>query len=227
MLRLAPDRPVDCVDLGLVAYAEALGVQERLHGLRRDEAIFDTLLFLEHPPVVTLGKRGVDGDLLLPPDELRRRGYDLHRVDRGGQATYHGPGQLVVYFIVNLYQAQRELRLFVETLEESLIDYLGSACGLSARIVPEHPGVWVGDEKVAALGITVRHRVTMHGLALNVDCDLDRFSAIVPCGIRDKGVASIASLAGRAPAMADAKTGLAAVLARHFGYAGARWTALP
>jgi lipoyl(octanoyl) transferase len=220
---MRPRERLQCLDLGLISYQAGLELQESLHARRLAEEIPDTALFLEHEPVITLGKRGDGADILASPAELDRRGIGVHRSSRGGQVTFHGPGQLVVYFIFNLYEAQRELRLFVETLERSVIGYLGEAHGLQARIVAAHPGVWVGERKVAALGISVRNRVTMHGLALNISTDLANFRTIVPCGISDKPVTSLEELLGRPVALAEVRSDLARRLAQDYGFTGLDW----
>lgn len=227
MMRLQPDKPLSCIDLGLIAYQPALALQEELHQCRKKELIGDTALFLEHTRVYTLGRRGENSDILFNEKEIQDRGIEIYRSNRGGQVTYHGPGQLVVYLIVNLYNAQRELRLFVESIEQCLISWLAKSHGIVAEIDPAHPGVWVADRKIAALGITVKDKVTMHGLAVNITTDLSLFSGIVPCGIHDRGVTSLAELTGTPPAMAVIKKELAIELAHNFGYAGIQWTALP
>jgi len=225
-MKLQPDRALNCIDLGLISYQPALALQENLHKCRKDERIGDTALFLEHTQVYTLGRRGENADILFNEDEIEARGIEIFRSNRGGQVTYHGPGQLVVYLIVNLYNAQRELRLFVETLEQSLIFWLKSF-DIIAHVDSAHPGVWVDDKKIAALGITVKDKVTMHGLALNITTDLSLFSGIIPCGIKDWGVTSIAQLIETPPSMVTVKEGIANELARNFGYPGIRWSSVP
>ena len=201
-----------------IPYTEALETQKELRLRRQNEEIPDTLLLLEHPPVVTLGKRGEDSDLLLPRELLKRKGVEVAEIDRGGQVTYHGPGQLVGYVIVNLYNHQRKLKLFVQRLEESLIRYLGDIHGLSAGLSDEHVGVWVGNEKIAALGISISRGVTMHGFALNINCDLTPYSWIVPCGITDRGVTSIKALTGRETDMEQARADYVRGFAEIYGY---------
>ncbi len=201
-----------------IPYTEALERQIELRRRRQSEEIPDTLLLLEHPPVVTLGKRGRDSDLRIPRDLLRSKGVDIAEIDRGGQVTYHGPGQLVGYVIVNLYNHQRKLKLFVQRLEESLIRYLGDRHGISAGLSDEHVGVWVGDEKIAALGISISHGVTMHGFALNINCDLTPYQWIVPCGITDRGVTSIKALKGYETEMEQARKDYVQGFADIYGY---------
>jgi lipoyl(octanoyl) transferase len=213
-----------CCDLGRIGYGAGLELQERLHARRLAEECGDTALFLEHDHVITLGKRGGDDDVLASEEELRRQGVEVFKSSRGGQVTYHGPGQLVVYLIFHLYEAQRELRLFVENLENAVIDCLEKDYGLCSGVDPAHPGVWVGDRKIAALGITVSRRVTMHGLALNVNTDLDKFRNIVPCGISDRGVTSLAQELSRPVELGEVRDRLARCLAARYGYAACRWT---
>jgi lipoyl(octanoyl) transferase len=216
-------RELTCCDLGRIGYGAGLELQERLHARRLAEACGDTALFLEHDHVITLGKRGGDEDVLASEEELRRQGVEVFKSSRGGQVTYHGPGQLVVYLIFHLYEAQRELRRFVENLENAVIDCLGKDYGLAAGVDPAHPGVWLGERKIAALGISVSRRVTMHGLALNINTDLEKFRNIVPCGISDCGVTSLAQELGRPVELGEVRDRLAASLARRYGFTACRW----
>ncbi|TMQ65978.1 MAG: lipoyl(octanoyl) transferase LipB [Candidatus Eisenbacteria bacterium] len=192
--------PIPVYDLGRVPYREALAFQRRAVEMRsRDEAP-DVLYIVEHDPVVTVGRSGHPENLRAGQDELRRRGVDLVSVERGGDVTYHGPGQIVGYPIVSLagLPGGRDLHRYLRDLEQALIDCLG-AFGLPAARNPSYTGVWVGEKKVAAIGVAVRHWVAFHGFALNVDPDLSHFDLIHPCGIRHLGVASMASLLGHAP----------------------------
>ena len=186
-------------DVGHMGYAEALDLQLRLVEQRRDETVGDTLVLVEHPPVITMGRKATDADILAPPETLRAAGVEIHRITRGGEATYHGPGQIVGYAIINLYNHQRKLRLFVERMEEVFIRLLDRHYGITAGRDDEHRGVWVGDEKITAIGIAVTRAITMHGFAFNVSPDLSHFGWIVPCGIRDRGVTSLARLLGSEP----------------------------
>ncbi len=204
--------------MGTVPYREAWSLQQSLNADRKAERIDDTLILLEHPPVITLGTRGGAEDILLDERTIRAAGGEIVRIDRGGQVTYHGPGQLVGYLIVNLYSHQRQVRRFVENIERSIIAYLSSAHGIDARVDPDNVGVWVGNEKIAAIGISIKNGVTMHGFALNLNTDLSHFSWIVPCGIRDKGVTSVAALTGSPVDMAQARTAMAASVIEAFGY---------
>lgn len=180
-------------NLGTVGYLEARSLQLDLVEKRRNESIPDTLLLLEHPPVVTLGRRAGEADLLADEAAFAREGVEVVRTDRGGQATYHGPGQLVGYLIFNLYQHGRRLKRFVHQMEEVFIRVLGEI-GIEAGRDEEHRGVWVGNKKITAIGIAVKDSITYHGFAFNLDPTLRHFDLIVPCGITDRGQTSVAEL---------------------------------
>ncbi len=196
--------------LGRVAYAEALAIQERLVASRRGGGP-DTLLLLEHPPVVTLGRRGNPDHVLLDGEQLRRRGIELYETGRGGDVTFHGPGQLVGYPIVQLPPDRRDAHRYLRDLEQALIDTADSY-GVSATCLPGLTGVWVGNEKLAAIGVRLNTGwITSHGFALNVSVDLESFESIVPCGIANRGVTSLAKLLGVAPEVRE----VAACTARH------------
>ncbi|MBM2826282.1 MAG: lipoate-protein ligase [Dehalococcoidia bacterium] len=183
------------VRLGLVDYLEAWGLQQRLLKARQEERIDDVLLLLQHPHVYTLGRRARPEHVLIPQDELARRGVALYSVDRGGDVTYHGPGQIVGYPILNLRHRGLDVHRYIRGLEEALIGTM-SDLGIEVHRDLRHTGVWVGEEKIAAIGVRVSRGVTMHGFALNVNTDLSYFDHIVPCGIEDRGVTSVASILG-------------------------------
>ncbi len=183
--------------LGRSDYAAAWELQRTLAAQRAADAIPDTLLLLEHPPTYTIGRSGGHEHLLVSAEQLRERGATLVEVDRGGDITYHGPGQLVGYPILQMKQHGRDLHQYLRNLEQVLIDLLASY-DLAARRFPGYTGVWVGDEKIAAIGVRVNARgVTSHGFALNVSTNLADFAAIVPCGISDYGVTSLERLLGQ------------------------------
>src|SRR6056297_759525 len=161
------------VDLGRIDYQEALTLQYSLIEKCSREEIPDTLLLLEHPHVVTLGKRAADSDILFSEAVLSSRGVQTAWIDRGGQATYHGPGQLVGYPIINLRHHQRKIKRFVHNLEAFLIRLLKEHYGITAHTEDDYIGVWVDNRKIAAIGISIHQAVTMHGFALNVATDLD------------------------------------------------------
>jgi lipoyl(octanoyl) transferase len=182
-----------------VSYAEGLALQERLVRERQAQAAPDTLLLLEHDPVFTLGRNARAENVLFPADDLRARGFDVFEVGRGGDVTYHGPGQVVGYPIVDLSPDRRDVHRYVRDLEDVLIrtcaDY-----GVAAERVAGRTGCWVGREKIGAIGVRIARWVTSHGFAFNVANDLDPFGLIVPCGIRDASVTSLQRLLGRAVA---------------------------
>ncbi len=182
--------------LGLVPYREALDRQIALVAERVSQAIPDTLVLLEHPPIVTLGRAKTTENLRVSPEALRDRGIEFVEVTRGGDVTYHAPGQLVGYPIFDLTQHGRDVLQFCRRIEAALISVL-DAHGISARAVPGKAGVWVGDRKIASMGVSLRRWVTFHGFALNVTTDLAGFQVIRPCG-EDPGVmTSMAKELGR------------------------------
>ena len=182
--------------LGMMDYDAAWDLQKNLQKARIAGKIPDTLLFVQHPPVYTLGRGGRAEHLLVHEQALSAKGIAFRRVDRGGDITFHGPGQLVGYFIVDLKALYLDIHRFFRDIEEILIRTLRDY-GLSASRREGLTGVWVGNDKVAAIGLEVRRWVTMHGFALNVHTDLSYFEGIVPCGLSDTGVTSIEKLLGR------------------------------
>ncbi len=190
--------------LGRVPYAGGLLLQERMVAERQAGRGEDTLLLLEHPAVVTLGRGADPSHLLLPPADLRRRGVDLFETGRGGDVTFHGPGQLVGYPILRLPPPMQDLHLLLRTLEEVLI-VTAREFGIEAERIAGLTGVWVGRDKLAALGMRVARWVTSHGFALNVGTDLSGFDLIVPCGIRGRGVTSLSRLLGRGVSLGEAE----------------------
>jgi lipoate-protein ligase B len=189
---------------GIVPYADALDLQKRLVEERKADEIPDQLLLLEHPPVITLGvkTRNDRSHVLEPPDVLRAQGVDLFETGRGGDVTYHGPGQLVGYPIMDLRPDRCDVHRYVRDLEEALIRAV-VAFGIQAERSPGLTGAWVGREKLAAIGVRIARWVTSHGFALNVSTNLAHFGLIVPCGIADRGVTSIEKLTGRPVPIAD------------------------
>jgi lipoate-protein ligase B len=210
--------------LGLVPYGEALALQRETREARLAGRAGDTLLLVEHPPTVTLGRRSVPGELVGGRQALAAMGVELFEIERGGKTTYHGPGQLVGYPIVSVRELGISVPRYVALLEQTLVDYLGGL-GLQAGRRPGFPGVWVAGRKIGAIGVHLKRWVTMHGFALNLDPDLRHFDAIVPCGIEDAQVTSVAAELGRAPPMAEAYRGVAACFQRAFGYDAVEWAA--
>ena len=192
-------RPLEVRRLGLMPYGEALALQRALVEDRRADRIPDTLLLVEHPHVLTLGVRGDGGrsHILASADALASRVVEIHETGRGGDITYHGPGQLVGYPIIDLKPDRCDVHRYVRDLEDVLIR-TASDYGVLAERVDGLTGVWVGREKLAAIGVRIARWITSHGFAFNVTTNLDYFSLIVPCGIADRGVTSLALLTGRA-----------------------------
>ena len=184
--------------LGIVPYPEALALQRTLVEERQRGDIHDVLLLVEHPHVMTLGVRGDGGraHILATSTQLTTRGIEVHETGRGGDITYHGPGQIVGYPIVDLKPDRCDVHRYVRDLEEVLIRTAG-AYGITATRIDGLTGAWVGNEKLAAIGVRISRWVTSHGFALNVATDLDCFNLIVPCGISDRGVTSLERLLGR------------------------------
>lgn len=178
---------------GCLPYREAYTLQETLHAARLRFDIPDTLLLLEHPPVFTTGRQDVAADWRLAHDDIRARGIDIISTNRGGRITYHGPGQLVGYFICDLKARHVGVADFVRWIEDGLIAVV-SRYGIAANRDDAYPGVWVGNDKLAAIGLHVRHGVTLHGFALNVTTDLTPYSYCVPCGIQDRFVTRLNTL---------------------------------
>ena len=204
---LRTSRPLQVRRLGLVPYADALELQRRLVEDRKADRIPDTLLLLQHPHVLTIGvKKDGRSHILASPDRLTSLGVDVFETGRGGDVTYHGPGQLVGYPILDLHPDRRDVHRYVRDLEEVMIRVCADY-GLDAGRVKGFSGAWIKadslDEKIGAIGVRISRWVTSHGFAFNVTTDVDFFNLIVPCGIADKGVTSLTSKLGRAPAMAD------------------------
>lgn len=202
-------------DSGPTAYAEVWALQRELVRARQNGLVPDLLLLLEHRPVVTLGRSSEDAHLLLPRQALRARGIDVFEIERGGSATYHGPGQLVGYPILDLRRLGEDVGRFMRTLEQTVIDTL-AAFDIAAGRKSGYPGVWVGDAKICAMGVAIKRRVTMHGFALNVATDLAAFSVINPCGL-GRPVTSMAQVLGRDVRVADVRPVYAGRFAAAFG----------
>jgi lipoyl(octanoyl) transferase len=208
-------RPLELTYLGTVEYDEGLDLQEELRARVASGEACDQLLLLEHPPVVTIGKNAREDNVVFSSDELARRGIELRRAGRGGDVTFHGPGQLVGYPILNLDPDRRDVHRYVRDLEEVIIRTLGDF-GVASGRIPGLTGVWIGDLKVAAIGVRISRWVTTHGFAFNVRTDLDYFDAIVPCGIRDRGVTSLSRILRRDVAISEVRERLAERFAEVF-----------
>ena len=178
------------LDLGRVAFDQALVLQEETVAARKANAVPDTLILVEHDPVYTLGRNADPSNVLASPEALEARGIQVVPTTRGGQVTYHGPGQLVGYPVLDLATRRKGVLWYVEHLEQTLMEVLRKF-GLESCTDPKNRGVWIGNDKIAALGVRITRHVTMHGFALNVAVNLEDYAGIVPCGIRDKGVTSL------------------------------------
>ncbi len=204
--------PVEFYDLGCIAYRDSLDWQETKAAEVRAEISADALALLEHPPVYTMGARGGDDHMLLSSSDLSETGAELVMTDRGGDITFHGPGQLVLYAILNLRRRGVRPVDHVRCLERIILSTL-EAFDLKGRAVKGRPGVWIGHRKISAIGVSIRGGVTMHGAALNVTNDLTWFNAIVPCGLHGLGVTSMSRELGIAPPMGDVMVAATAAFA--------------
>lgn len=187
--------PLDIRRLGRIAYADGLALQGRLVDERKRGLISDTLLILEHTPVVTLGRNARTENLLVSEERLLSQGVELFEAGRGGDVTYHGPGQVVGYPIVEIPEGRRDVHRYVRELEEVMIRVCADY-GFAARRIAGKSGTFVGDNKIGAIGVRISRWVTSHGFAFNVNTNLSGFDLIVPCGLRDQGVTSLAKLLG-------------------------------
>lgn len=211
-------------DLGLISYTDAYALQQRLVAARKAGAIEDVLLLCEHPHVITLGRNAKRENLLVPEQVLRQKGVELHATNRGGDVTYHGPGQIVGYPILNLGAIKRDVGWYVRMVEETMIRATADF-GLTAFRIPGKTGIWVNpsaeqdatEEKLAAIGVHISRWVTSHGFAYNVSTDLRYFDLIVPCGIADRKAASLEKLLLRNIATEEVKPRLVQHFTRLFG----------
>ncbi len=210
-------RQLDVRRLGFVPYADALALQQQLVAQRKAGEIPDQLLLLQHPPVITLGvkSRNDRSHVRETPERLAARGVDVVETGRGGDVTFHGPGQLVGYPVIDLSPDRRDVHRYVRDLEEVLIRAV-AAFGITAGRVPGLTGAWVGDDKLAAIGVRIARWVTSHGFALNVSTELADFGLIVPCGIADRGITSMEKLIGRPVSMAEVESAVVAAFAEVF-----------
>jgi lipoyl(octanoyl) transferase len=187
---------LNVLKLGRCDYKEAWDIQRDILEKRQKGQIGDTLILVEHPPVITLGRNAVESNVVVPEKYLEANGIGVYNIERGGDVTYHGPGQIVGYPIVSLREKGMGIREFVERLEKTFISLLKENYGIESGLNLEFPGVWVGDSKITAIGLAVKRGVTMHGFAFNVNTNLEHFRLIVPCGLSTKGVTSLQKLTG-------------------------------
>ena len=211
---MSEERAARLLDLGRAPYGDVLHLQKTLHAGVAEGRERETWIVVEHDPVITLGRTADAANLLVSPEFLGQGGIEMHRVERGGDVTYHGPGQVVVYPIVRL-QRFREVVPFVSKLERAVIDAL-SSFGIAAHGRSEHRGVYVGDNAICAVGLAVQRMTTLHGIALNVDPALDYDRLITPCGTPQFGITSIARETGSPVTWAAGRDALLAALERTF-----------
>lgn len=210
--------------LGSTSYRDGLRLQQVVLEARARGETGDWLLFPDHPPVLTIGRGGSGDALRVDREALAARGIELHEVSRGGDITWHGPGQLVGYPIIDLGRCDRDLHRYLRALEAGLIDAL-SHWDLAGERVPGRTGVWVGGEKIASIGIAVRRWVSYHGFALNVAPDLAAFDLIHPCGLRGIRMTSLAARLGKnAPSLAEVRNRVTDCLAARLDYEGIAWS---
>ncbi len=212
--------------IGQMPYDQALQLQYALKGARQQDKIGNTLLLLEHPPVITLGVRADQANIYRTREQLAADQVAVHEVNRGGDVTYHGPGQVIGYPIVQLKELSGGIRWFIQTMEQAMIDLLLQQYRIEAHQRPgKYTGVWVGERKITAFGLAVSQGVTMHGFAFNVNTNLAHFSWINPCGL-SLGVTSVAEELGHAVDLNQAFQHTGKSFAEHFGW-DTNWITLP
>ena len=197
------------IDLGKeVPYTKAFELQQDLLKMRTAGIIEDTFLLLEHKKVITIGNSGNTNNILVPRKYLAEKGFQVEHINRGGDVTYHGPGQLVGYFIFDIHNYGKGVKDFFFLLEEIFVHLMRESYGVEAHREKEYPGVWVGEEKLTALGCAIKRGISMHGFGYNVNTDLEDFNVITPCGIIGKGVTSLSKIMGEGQDMEAAKKNL-------------------
>ncbi|MFC1591007.1 lipoyl(octanoyl) transferase LipB [Thermodesulfobacteriota bacterium] len=201
------------ININRIGYEEAFDLQKRLVSARARDEVKDTFLLLEHNPVFTANREATFQNILAPESVLEEAGIEVCKTDRGGDVTYHGPGQITGYSIMDLKSQGRDLHLYIRNMEQMLIDTLADY-GIESGRDKQHPGVWVGNEKIAAIGIAVKTGwITMHGFALNVHPDMNHYKYIIACGIVDKGVTNMQKILGTDVCVREVK----ARLKQHYG----------
>lgn len=205
------------LELGFMEYQEAYKLQRSLHRQRVEEKISDVLLLLEHPPTITVGKSGTIDNVLIARERLVQQGISLFFIDRGGDVTYHGPGQLVGYPMIDLGQRGKDLHRYVNDLEEVILRTLKDF-SIDAQREKNHPGVWVNEEEIAAIGLSLRRWVSMHGFALNINTDLEHFSYINPCGFSDRRATSMSKILNGIVSMKEVTNSLILHFYEIFGF---------
>lgn len=203
-------------NIGFKNYTEVFDLQEKLREELLTDAIPNTILICEHPPTFTVGKQDVAEDWLSHNDAIKKDGIEIVKCNRGGRITYHGPGQMVVYFIVKIADYSEGVKDFVSKIEDICIRTI-SSFGLNAERKSEHPGVWVNNKKIVAIGLNISRGVSIHGIAINVDPELAHYRHIVPCGIREFGVTSLAKELNRKVSMEEVQQAFLKSLEKIFG----------
>ena len=193
--RILREKNLNVIKLGVVDYGEAYNLQKRLLEEHIQGKGRDSLLLLQHNPVITIGRSGSRDNILIPESVLTAAGIEICEIDRGGDVTYHGPGQLTGYPIINLRHFRKDVHWYLRQLEETIIRVLAEY-GITGERMEGYTGVWVGNEKVAAIGVGIKRWITYHGFAFNIYPDMSHFQMIRPCGITDKGVTSLERLLG-------------------------------
>lgn len=217
---------LNVVNLGKMDYQDALNLQFELLEKRQSNIIDDTLLIVEHPPVITLGKNAKRENILFSDKYLKEHDVDIVEINRGGDVTYHGPGQIVGYQIVNIKDQKLGIKDFVFKLEQIFIDILKEKYNIEAKRDDINNGVWVNDEKITAVGLAVKRWVTMHGFAFNASTDLDFFKLIVPCGIQSRGVTNIEKLKNQKIDIEEVKSEVIDYFIREFKYLDVKNTSI-
>ena len=193
------------LDINRIGYGDAFELQKKLVDARSKDEIIDTFILLEHEPVFTANRDVTFNNIVAPKEVLEQEGVEVCKTDRGGDVTYHGPGQIVGYNIMDLKNQGRDLHAYIRNVEQMIIDTLADFKITSGRD-PEHPGVWVGNEKICAIGIAVKSGwITMHGFGFNVNPNMDHYKMIIACGIQDKGVTSMRDQLGREVKISEVK----------------------
>lgn len=210
-------RNLDYCDLGFIDYAEAWDLQKHVFELRHQNTVNDVFFLLEHPHTYTLGKVTDKNNLIGSDEYLKEKKISVYEIDRGGDITYHGPGQIVGYPIINLSDWKKDTHLYLRNLEETIIRTCGQY-GLETGRKEGLTGVWIENRKIAAIGIKVSRWITMHGFAFNINTDLSLFGGIIPCGIKDKEVTSLQKELGRKVPVAEVKQKLLNYFMEIFGY---------
>ncbi len=205
------------LNLGLVPYEQALALQHECVVACKADLLDGVFIMLEHPPVITLGRQANESNILAAPAFLQQLGIQVHRVERGGDVTYHGPGQLIGYPILNLRKLQKDVGWFVRSLQQVLVDTLAVYWIKAEARLGRETGIWVGQDKIAAIGVRIERWVTYHGFALYVDPIMAHFDLIVPCGLHDKGVTSMHQILGQSIAVSAVRPVVVEAFERVFG----------